>query len=125
MLEYRCLRVAVAATSSALASQRRAATASTLHADKLAEARQELDELGRRRDDLLNERHRHKLEQCRTDLDLLLNEFPAPGGNDAGCGAEVAGTMLSSILSQFGEISGRIFSEQLLEAVFSRFCVGK
>lgn len=74
---------------------------------------------------VLNERHRHKLEQCRADLDLLLNEYPEPGSGAAGCGAEVAGTMLSSILSQFGEISGRIFSEQLLEAVFSRFCVGK
>jgi tRNA U34 5-carboxymethylaminomethyl modifying GTPase MnmE/TrmE len=44
---------------------------------------------------------------------------------EAGAGPDVVGTMLSSILSGFGEISGRVFSEQLLASVFGRFCVGK
>ena len=71
---------------------------------------------------VMNERHRHKLESSRRDLARLLSEFEnaenAPGN-------DVAGTLLASILSQLGEISGRVFSEHLLESVFSRFCVGK
>ncbi len=68
---------------------------------------------------VLNERHRQKLAQCRDDLDVLVLEM------EAGAGPDVVGTMLSSILSAFGEISGRVFSEQLLASVFGRFCVGK
>ncbi len=69
---------------------------------------------------VLNERHQHKLQVCREELSLLLDQLAVgdPGG-------EVVGTMLSSILGQFGEISGRVFSEHLLESIFSRFCVGK
>lgn len=72
---------------------------------------------------VINERHRHRLAECRADLALLLEEL----GDDAesAAGSEVVGTMLSSILSRFGEISGRVFSEQLLASIFSRFCVGK
>lgn len=71
---------------------------------------------------VLNERHRHKLESCRSEVASLVAEFDdesvAPGN-------EVTGTILSSILSHLGEVSGRVFSEQLLESVFSRFCIGK
>ncbi len=70
---------------------------------------------------VLNERHLHKLQECRNDLALLLTEVTG----EASPGVEVVGTMLASILGRFGEISGRVFSEQLLEAVFNRFCVGK
>jgi tRNA U34 5-carboxymethylaminomethyl modifying GTPase MnmE/TrmE len=69
---------------------------------------------------ILNERHQHKLQVCRQEISLLLEQL-----EDHDPGPEVVGTMLSSILSQFGEISGRVFSEQLLESIFSRFCVGK
>jgi tRNA modification GTPase len=69
---------------------------------------------------VLNERHLHKLSVCRSDLEVLIHELqPTPPGD------EVIGTMLSSILSQMGEVSGRVFTEQLLESVFQRFCVGK
>ena len=69
---------------------------------------------------VLNERHRHKLTVCRRELAELV-ELVTTGDP----GSEIVGTMLSSLLSQFGEISGRVFSEQLLESIFSRFCVGK
>jgi tRNA modification GTPase len=68
----------------------------------------------------LNERHRHKLGLCRDELETLV----ASVGRDAP-GAEVVGTVLSSILGNLGEVSGRVFSEQLLDSVFQRFCVGK
>ena len=74
---------------------------------------------------VINERHRHKLEECRADLEAILLEFGDDSDGGVAPSAEVVGTMLSSILSRFGEISGRVFSEQLLESIFSRFCVGK
>ncbi|PID79045.1 tRNA uridine-5-carboxymethylaminomethyl(34) synthesis GTPase MnmE [bacterium DOLJORAL78_65_58] len=71
---------------------------------------------------VMNERHRHKLESSRRELARLLAEYA-----DEACapGNDVAGTLLASILAQLGEISGRVYSEHLLESVFSRFCVGK
>jgi tRNA modification GTPase len=69
---------------------------------------------------VLNQRHVHKLKQCRDELDRLADE--SAGGLP---GPEVTGTLLSSISAHLGEVSGRIFSEQVLEAIFSRFCVGK
>jgi len=71
---------------------------------------------------VLNERHRYKLESSRAVLELLLDEFR---DSQIPPGDEVVGTLLASILAQLGEISGRVFSEQLLESVFSRFCIGK
>ena len=71
---------------------------------------------------VLNERHRFKLESSRAELELLLDEFRH---SQTTPGDEVVGTLLASILAQLGEISGRVFSEQLLESVFSRFCIGK
>jgi tRNA modification GTPase len=71
---------------------------------------------------VINERHRHKLEHSRTELAFLLGELEDPQNLP---GDEVVGTLLASILAQLGEISGRVFSEQILESVFSRFCVGK
>ena len=44
---------------------------------------------------------------------------------DPPAGTEVTGTILASILGRLGEISGRVFTEHLLETVFSKFCVGK
>jgi tRNA modification GTPase len=69
---------------------------------------------------VLNERHLHKLENCRSDLVRLRQEVARNAPGD-----EVVGSLLSSILSGLGEVSGRIFSESLLENVFQRFCVGK
>ncbi len=69
---------------------------------------------------VLNERHLARLTQCRRDLEELAGEV-----SGSGLGDEVTATMLGSILQQLGEVSGRVFSEQLLESVFQRFCVGK
>jgi tRNA U34 5-carboxymethylaminomethyl modifying GTPase MnmE/TrmE len=69
---------------------------------------------------VLNERHLHKLSTCSADLQILIHELETGAPGD-----EVTGTMLSAILSQLGEVSGRVFSEHLLESVFQRFCVGK
>ena len=70
---------------------------------------------------VLNERHRQRLLEGRDELAQLLALYE--GGADPG--DEVAGTLLAATLARLGEISGRVFSEQLLDGVFRRFCVGK
>ncbi len=69
---------------------------------------------------VLNERHLHKLQHCYTELlDLRRDLAREP------LAEEVLGTLLASILCGLGEISGRVFTENLLENIFKRFCVGK
>jgi tRNA modification GTPase len=68
----------------------------------------------------LNDRHRDKLGRCEDQLrelqDLLQSGDP---------GQEVIATLLATTLAELGEVSGRVFTENLLDDVFSRFCVGK
>ncbi len=68
---------------------------------------------------VLNRRHRHRLAVVRDELEQL-REIAAAGAED-----EILATMLAAALTGFGEISGRVFSENLLGEIFSRFCVGK
>jgi tRNA modification GTPase len=70
---------------------------------------------------VLNERHRQRLLEGRDELSQLLALYD----DGADPGDEVAGTLLAATLARLGEISGRVFSEQLLDGVFRRFCVGK
>ena len=70
---------------------------------------------------VLNERHRQRLLECRDDLTQLLALYE----DGASPGDEVAGTLLAALLAGLGEISGRVFTEQMLDGVFRRFCVGK
>ncbi len=69
---------------------------------------------------VLNDRHRARLQHCRAELEDLMriqrSDQPP---------AEVTAGMLADVLSGLGEVSGRVFSEQLLDEVFRRFCVGK
>jgi tRNA modification GTPase len=69
---------------------------------------------------VLNERHRQRLLECRDELNHLLGLYEGAAPGD-----EVAGTLLASLLARLGEISGRVFTEQMLDGVFRRFCVGK
>jgi tRNA modification GTPase len=69
---------------------------------------------------ILNRRHLHKLELCRAEIEELRELIAAEEA-----GAEVVSTLLASITAQLGEVSGRVFTEQLLGEVFGRFCVGK
>ncbi len=70
---------------------------------------------------VLNERHRQRLLECREELAQLATLY----ADGAAPGDEVAGTLLASLLARLGEISGRVFTEQMLDGVFRRFCVGK
>ncbi len=69
---------------------------------------------------VMNARHQHKLIQCEEQLSSLHQELISRDPGD-----EVIASLLASILANLGEISGRIFSEGLLDDIFSRFCIGK
>lgn len=76
---------------------------------------------------LLNQRHRARLAECRQTLaELAELARPRSGGTGPGlAGEEVIASLLSAALARLGELSGRIYTEQLLGEVFARFCVGK
>jgi tRNA modification GTPase len=69
---------------------------------------------------LLNSRHQYKLIRCREGIESVLQELESGDPGD-----EILASLLAAILSQLGEISGRVFTENLLDDVFARFCVGK
>ena len=69
---------------------------------------------------VLNDRHRGRLSACREGLGELADLV-----RQDGIGAEVVATLLAGLVASVGEVSGRVFSEQVLASVFARFCVGK
>jgi tRNA modification GTPase len=69
---------------------------------------------------LLNDRHQDRLEVCRAELDELIAQVVSRYPGD-----EVVASLLAATLSLFGEVSGRVYSENLLGSIFARFCVGK
>ncbi len=69
---------------------------------------------------VMNSRHQHKLIQCATRLSSLREELV-----NRVAGPEVVATLLAGILANLGEVSGRVFTEDILDKVVSRFCVGK
>jgi len=68
---------------------------------------------------VLNDRHRARFEACREELNELITL------QEQGANAEVTASILAGILAGLGEVSGRVFTEHLLDSVFRRFCVGK
>jgi tRNA modification GTPase len=69
---------------------------------------------------LLNARHQCRLMEAKEPLADLLVALEADEA-----GEEVVATILGSVLARLGEISGRVFTEQVLGDIFARFCVGK
>lgn len=69
---------------------------------------------------VFNDRHRAKLSSSLTELTELSRLV-----EEGNVGQEITASMLAGILAELGEVSGRVFTEQVLAAVFGRFCVGK
>lgn len=69
---------------------------------------------------VMNVRHQQKLIDVLEQLSALHHDLVEnhPGN-------EVVSSWLAGIMSNLGEVSGRVFSENLLDSIFSRFCVGK
>lgn len=66
-------------------------------------------------------RHRQHLEECQRHLDA----FAEAVGDDGDELAELRAEELRLAAAALGRISGRVDVEDVLDAVFSRFCIGK
>ncbi|XP_037511516.1 tRNA modification GTPase GTPBP3, mitochondrial [Rhipicephalus sanguineus] len=66
---------------------------------------------------LTQERHRRHLEQCLKHLKLFSTEVR----HDSVIGAE----HLRIALTHLGRITGRVFTEEILDVIFRDFCIGK
>jgi tRNA modification GTPase len=64
-------------------------------------------------------RHREALVRCRTALELFLE------GIEAGRGFEFLALEMREALAALGEITGETTPEEVLDLIFSRFCIGK
>ncbi|XP_077515680.1 5-taurinomethyluridine-[tRNA] synthase subunit GTPB3, mitochondrial [Amblyomma americanum] len=66
---------------------------------------------------LTQERHRRNLEQCLKHLKLFSTEVQS----DSVIGAE----HLRIAITHIGKITGRVFTEEILDVIFRDFCIGK
>jgi tRNA modification GTPase len=66
---------------------------------------------------VLQARHRDRLRACARALEEVQDA--------AAAGLDVQASLLAGALQELGQVTGRVFTEQLLDQVFGRFCVGK
>jgi tRNA modification GTPase len=70
---------------------------------------------------VISERHRNLLELARTELETAREQLT--GLEDEG--VALAAEHLRSALENLGQVTGRVYHDELLDNVFSRFCIGK
>jgi tRNA modification GTPase len=70
---------------------------------------------------VISERHRDLLETARVELEQAREQL-ADGGE---LGAAPAVEHLRAALEVLGQVTGRVYHNELLDNIFSRFCIGK
>lgn len=70
---------------------------------------------------VISERHRNLLELARTELLQARTRIAEEGEPGAASAAEHLRTALEAL----GQVTGRIYHNELLDSIFSRFCIGK
>ena len=70
---------------------------------------------------VISERHRDLLETARVELEQAREQL-ADGGE---LGAAPAAEHLRAALEVLGQVTGRVYHNELLDNIFSRFCIGK
>lgn len=70
---------------------------------------------------VISERHRNLLEQARAELESARAQVET-GGEEA---AAPAAEHLRAALESLGQVTGRVYHDELLDNIFSRFCIGK
>ena len=70
---------------------------------------------------VISERHRRIVQHTLNELNACIEILEVGGESDA----VPAATILRSALEQLGTATGRVYSDDLLDDIFSRFCVGK
>lgn len=67
----------------------------------------------------INARHAHALDEATLCLDSAWNKL------NAGVATELVASDLRGALDDFGQIAGKVDNEQVLDQLFSTFCIGK
>jgi tRNA modification GTPase len=67
----------------------------------------------------INARHAHALGQAREALAAALAKLTD------GTAVELLASDLRGVLAAYGEISGKVDNERMLDALFATFCIGK
>ncbi len=70
---------------------------------------------------VISERHRNLLELARVELEQARGRI-SEGGE---LGAAPAAEHLRAALEALGQVTGRVYHNELLNNIFSRFCIGK
>ena len=70
---------------------------------------------------VISERHRNLLEVAHAELEHAREQLT--GLEDEG--VALAAEHLRSALESLGQVTGRVYHDELLDNVFSRFCIGK
>jgi tRNA modification GTPase len=70
---------------------------------------------------VISERHRNLLESAKVEL-VQARERISEGGE---LGAATAAEHLRAALEALGQVTGRVYHNELLDNIFSRFCIGK
>ena len=68
---------------------------------------------------ITNERHRHHLQQANIALDSANKNL------DAGYSEELIAVDVNLAIEHLGAVLGKTFAEDLLDKIFSQFCIGK
>jgi tRNA modification GTPase len=70
---------------------------------------------------VISERHRNLLELAKVELKQAREQI-VEGGEP---GAAIASEHLRAALEALGQVTGRVYHNELLDNIFSRFCIGK
>jgi len=70
---------------------------------------------------VISERHRNLLEVARAELETAREQLTGLGDE----GVAFAAEHLRSALENLGQVTGRTYHDELLNNIFSRFCIGK
>lgn len=68
---------------------------------------------------LINARHYEILKEARENLDMAI------GALNDGVGVDVASSVIRLALDRIGQITGKTVSAELVDTIFSKFCIGK
>lgn len=75
---------------------------------------------------LSNERHRHLLENCLENLRNFATDFKGnENGEEFQIDFAISVQQLREALRCIGHITGSVNTEEILDVIFSDFCIGK
>ena len=69
---------------------------------------------------MISERHRHILTSCDHELAQAVQVIESHSPDFV-----IAASKMKSVIDTLGQATGRVYHEELLNSIFSRFCIGK